>query len=137
MNQPSKNDCTIRITLPADDAAVEEFFIEFRRRVRACLSRKDGFAAELLAREAMTNAVRHGCQCDPAKKIRCVFRLKGSCLTMVIEDSGEGFDWRAAGDRQTDELGSSGRGLDLIRSTATRMRFNKKGNRVTIIRQCQ
>ena len=137
MRLGGKNDCTIRITLPANEAAVEEFFVEFRRRVRDCLSLKHGFAAELLAREALNNAVQHGCRYDPAKAIRCVFRLRRCCLTMVIEDSGEGFDWRALVDRQTDELGSSGRGLDLIRSTATRMRFNKKGNRVTIVRQCQ
>ena len=136
MKQGQKNECTLRITLPANELAVEEFFGDFRQRVRSCLSPKHGFAAELLAREALNNALQHGCRYDPSKTICCLFRLKGCRLTMVVEDSGEGFDWRAVKDRQADELTPSGRGMELMRSVATRVRFNRKGNKVTIVKQC-
>jgi anti-sigma regulatory factor (Ser/Thr protein kinase) len=131
------NDCTMRIVLPATGLALEEFFIEFRRLIQSALPQKHRFAAELLVREALNNAVLHGCRADPANHIRCVFRLKGRCLTMVVEDWGEGFDWRAVRDRRADPEAFCGRGMELLQTLATRVRFNEKGNKVAIFKQCQ
>jgi anti-sigma regulatory factor (Ser/Thr protein kinase) len=129
------NDWTMRLTLPATHLAVEEFFIEFRRRLQTGLPSKHCFTAELMAREALSNAVQHGCHADPEKSIRCVLRLKGRCLTIVVDDWGEGFDWHSRWDRHADLSATSGRGIEVLRTLATRVRFNDKGNSVTIVKQ--
>ena len=129
------DDCTKRIVLPASSSAVEAFFVEFRRLVRATLPQRHRFQSEVLVREALNNAVLHGSRSDPTNQIRCTLRLKRGRLTIVVEDMGEGFDWRAVRDRMADPEACSGRGMELLRTLATRVRFNEKGNKVTIIRQ--
>jgi anti-sigma regulatory factor (Ser/Thr protein kinase) len=136
MTKSSRFACEMRTTLPATLEALEEFFVEFRRQAQDVLSRADCFAAELLSREALTNAVVHGCHADPRKHVQCVLRLRGRRLTIAVHDEGEGFDWRAAWDRRGGLLASSGRGIEILRKFAIRVRYNEKGNAVTIIKLC-
>src|SRR5579863_9910653 len=95
MNRATRFDCEMRMALPATLQAIEEFFVDFRQRSRALSGRVDCFAAELLVREALTNAVVHGCHADPGKQVRCALRLTGTRLLIVVADDGEGFDWRS------------------------------------------
>lgn len=91
------------------------------------------FASELVLREALTNAVVHGSRGDPAKQVRCVARIKRRRLLLVIEDQGEGFDWRAARSEVSAPTGDSGRGCEILRTYARRVRYNAKGNAVAIL----
>jgi len=136
MRTGSRFTCEMRQTMPASLAAVEDFFMNFRQQAQKALPSADCFAAELLVREALTNAVVHGCHADPAKHVRCVLRLRGRRLTIAVHDEGEGFDWRAVAERRNATLAPSGRGMQILRRLAVRVRFNKKGNAVTIIKQC-
>lgn len=135
MTRSARFDWEMRRKLPATLQAAEEFFVDFRRRSDALLGRVNSFAAELLVREALTNAVVHGCRCDPSKQVRCCLRLKGGHLLIAIEDDGAGFDWRAALCDQAALSDSSGRGIEILRSYATRFRYNARGNEVTIIKR--
>jgi serine/threonine-protein kinase RsbW len=123
----------MRITLPATLQASEEFFVEFRRRYQ--LDRANRFAAELLVREAMTNAVVHGCHADPGKQVRCCLRLKRGRLLIVIQDDGDGFDWRAAWRNSAAFPDCSGRGIEILRKYASHIRYSTRGNVVTIIKR--
>lgn len=67
------------------------------RQCLALLSRANGFAPELLLREVLTNAVVHGCHTDPRKQVCCSLRVKGGRVLIAVEDTGDGFDWRAGG----------------------------------------
>jgi anti-sigma regulatory factor (Ser/Thr protein kinase) len=127
----------MQISLPATLEAVEEFFVKFRRCGRASLTPQQCFTAELLAREALNNAVVHGCRADPNKQIHCSVRLKGGRLLIVVHDEGEGFDWRAAWGNRSEVSVPSGRGIELMRTYATRVRFNERGNAVTIVKRCR
>jgi serine/threonine-protein kinase RsbW len=130
-------ECELHIVLPATLAAIEEFFVEFRRRAEALLERRNCFAAELLVREALTNAVVHGCGADPAKKVHCRLRLRRGRLLIVVADEGPGFDWRSARERTALEPDTSGRGMEIYYRYAQRVRFNEKGNAVAIIRRVE
>jgi serine/threonine-protein kinase RsbW len=132
---PLQDACELRTTLPAVPAAVEEFFIEFRKHAQGRLARPHCFAAELLVREALNNAVVHGCRSDPRNSFRCALRLNLRRLTIAVEDSGDGFDWRAAVEMRGGGPAASGRGLDILFHYATRVRFNDKGNAVTIVKR--
>ena len=135
MSRSTPFDCEMRMVLPATLEAVEEFFVEFRRRSRAILDRGNCFAAELLVREALTNAVLHGSKGDASKNIRCILRLRGRRLFIAVQDDGEGFDWRAARSATAKVPECSGRGMQILRTYASRVRFNDKGNAATMIKR--
>ena len=137
MNHSTRFDCELRMTLPATLEAVEEFFVEFHRRSQAMMARANCFAAELLVREALTNAVVHGCGSDPRKRVHCSLRLRRGRLLIAVADEGGGFDWRAARCASAGLSDDSGRGMEILRRYANHVRFNDKGNLVTIIRQIE
>ncbi len=135
MTQNGRIDCELRTALPATLGAIEDFFVEFRRRSRLMLDRVNCFAAELLLREALTNAVVHGCNADPAKQVRCFLRLRGRTLLIAIADGGEGFDWRAKRENMAAEEDCSGRGMEILHTYANWVRFNDSGNLVTMVKR--
>jgi len=95
---------------------------------------QDRFAVELLAREALSNAVRHGGQGDPDRRVTFLCRLGHRSAILRVADNGPGFDWRAGLDRPPDDLASHGRGLQLYKLYASRTFFSPNGNRVLLIR---
>jgi anti-sigma regulatory factor (Ser/Thr protein kinase) len=125
----------LRATLPPTLEAMEKFFAELRWRVEGAAGHADRFMAELLMREALTNAVIHGCHGDAGKRVHCVLRLRGRRLTIAVRDEGEGFDWRAARGCRAGARATSGRGVEILRQYATRIRFNDKGNSVTVMKR--
>jgi anti-sigma regulatory factor (Ser/Thr protein kinase) len=135
MIHSARSELEIRRTMPATLQAAEEFFAEFRRWHQALLGGADYFAAELLLREALTNAVAHGSHADPGKQVRCVSRLNGRRLLIAVQDDGDGFDWRAAWDRPANLSDCSGRGVEILRKYGSRVRYNGRGNAVTILRR--
>jgi anti-sigma regulatory factor (Ser/Thr protein kinase) len=125
----------MRTALPACLQAIEAFFLEFRRKSWKMLNRVNCFAAELLVREALTNAVVHGCHTDPRKQVRCFLRLKGGRLLITVADDGDGFDWRAVRGNAVAITDISGRGLAILRKYADHVRYNERGNVVAIVKR--
>jgi anti-sigma regulatory factor (Ser/Thr protein kinase) len=121
--------------MPASLEAVEEFFARFRQKNQALLDRANCFAAELLLREALNNAVLHGCHADPVKKVRCLVRLRERRLLIAVEHNGDGFDWRAARARSAGLSDCSGRGIEILRQYASHVRYNERGNAVAIVKR--
>ena len=97
---------------------------------------RDRFAARLALEEAVANAVKHGHQGDPAKRVRVGYRVRADRVLVEVEDQGAGFDPRRVADpRDRENLDKPcGRGLLLMRSYTTWLRFNARGNRVTLCR---
>jgi serine/threonine-protein kinase RsbW len=135
VTHPNCRECELKAALPATLEAAEEFLAEFRRSWRCRLKNAGWFGIELLLREALANAVKHGSHGDSAKQVRCVLRLSGRRLVIAVRDEGDGFDWRAAGCGLVGSLKPSGLGIPIYREYATRVRFNSRGNAVTIVKQ--
>jgi anti-sigma regulatory factor (Ser/Thr protein kinase) len=127
--------CEVRTELPATLQSIERMVLEFNRRSQALLDRADWFAAELLIREALTNAVIHGCNSDSAKQVRCFWRFKRRRLLIAVGDDGEGFDWRGAWTGTAGPAECSGRGIEILRKYASWVRYNDKGNAVAIVKR--
>jgi serine/threonine-protein kinase RsbW len=125
----------IRGNFPATMEAMERFIQGLGLRSGWFPTCADSFAAELLLREILTNAVLHGSKCEPTRRIRCAVRLRGGCLEIAARDQGPGFDWRAAIGRDAGSSDVSGRGMKILRSYSTAFRFNAKGNAVSVRRQ--
>ena len=90
------------------------------------------FAVELLARECLNNAVIHGNRNDADKSILLRLWMGRKWIRLEVSDDGPGFNWRMALEREADTTACSGRGLHLYALYAERVRFNRRGNRVTL-----
>lgn len=93
------------------------------------------FALRLALEEAMTNAFRHGHESLPDEPIDLEWSIGPARAEFTIEDRGPGFKPEAVPDPTLDENleRPSGRGIMLMRAYMTDIRFNKRGNRVTMI----
>ena len=87
------------------------------------------FSINLVIREGLTNAVRHGNQSDPAKMVRFLLTLvNNESIKLMIQDEGEGFDWRKQQSKDLPENANHGRGIMIIESYFTHYSYNDKGN---------
>jgi len=130
-----RHDVDIRREFPAKLEEIDLFCAELRQRLVRAHWKRALFAAELLVREMLNNAVIHGCRNKPAMKVRCRLKITGKCLTIHVADQGAGFDWAHRHEGRKSTTATSGRGLSLLRAYSTELQFNPKGNALTIRRQ--
>ncbi|MBI5520401.1 MAG: ATP-binding protein [Desulfovibrio sp.] len=96
------------------------------------------FDMELLAREALANAVQHGSGGDPGKTVSASLRRTPGALELTVVDQGPGWNWRAlepARQEPPDPAGESGRGLFIIRKYSDTFAYNETGNALTIFKR--
>lgn len=94
--------------------------------------KKDLFVAELLLREALNNAVLHGCHQNPLQFFSCRLTISGRELIIEVSDEGAGFDWHRKLKDQPANSDESGRGLSIYAVYANSIKFNESGNCVTL-----
>jgi serine/threonine-protein kinase RsbW len=100
-------------------------------------SQHDIFSIHLALEEALANAIRHGNRLDPGKYVRIACRICHDLVQIEITDEGKGFDPSAPHD-PTDPshlYAPSGRGLLLMRSFMSRVKYNDVGNSVMMEKQ--
>jgi serine/threonine-protein kinase RsbW len=88
------------------------------------------FQIEMALREALANAVLHGCKADPAKRIECSVTCdEQRGILIVVRDPGTGFD-PAKIPSPTDGqnlFSEHGRGIYLINTLMDEVRFERNG----------
>jgi serine/threonine-protein kinase RsbW len=88
------------------------------------------FEIEMALREALANAVLHGCNADPSKRIECSVTCdENRGILIVVRDPGNGFD-PAKLPRPTDEqniFSDHGRGIYLINMLMDEVQFERNG----------
>lgn len=125
--------CELRVALPRSLEGVEGFCLQFRGWYAETRCSAEVFAMELLLREALVNAVSHGGGLEAT--ILCVLRSSETRLLIAIRDSGDGFDWRSARRLPIPEnTKSGGRGIAIYYCYADRVRFNERGNGITLVK---
>jgi serine/threonine-protein kinase RsbW len=96
------------------------------------------FHVTMAAREAAVNAVLHGNEYDPAKRVTASFENNGEALVITIADQGKGLDPGTLPDPLAPEnlLRGTGRGLFLIRSFMDEVRFRQlhPGTELTLVK---
>jgi serine/threonine-protein kinase RsbW len=114
------------------EAAAEKLAAE------AGLDEDECFHVTMAAREAALNAVLHGNEYDPAKRIAASFENTGSALVIAIADEGKGLDLDMLPDPLAPEnlLRGCGRGIFLIRSFMDEVHFRQlnPGTELTLIK---
>ena len=108
------------------DAAVKHGFKE------QCL-----FAIKIALEEALVNAIKHGNKLDPRKRVTIEAAISPKEAKISIEDEGAGFDRSQVPDPLSEENleKSSGRGILLIESYMSQVRWDHGGRRLRMVKQ--
>jgi len=87
--------------------------------------------------EAFVNAVKHGNKYDTSKIVRVSAEVSPTEARFTIEDEGEGFDVNAIPDPRNPEnlFKASGRGVLFIYNIMDEVKYNERGNRLTMIKK--
>lgn len=110
-------------TLEHVDAAVHALIAFIRQQQIPC----ELFDLELVLREALTNAARHGNRLDAARLVHCAMQVDQDVLQITVADQGEGFDWQQQLHEPTlDSPG--GRGMWLMQLYGFEVTYNRTGN---------
>ena len=126
----------LRNTLPSDVNIVSSFVDQLMRFIsRFRMAGGDNIEIELALREALVNAVVHGNQENPRKRVyvNCRCTLDGH-VSIRIEDEGDGFDHDSVPDPTSPDnrLRTHGRGICLIRTLMDEVEFERGGSVVHI-----
>jgi len=87
--------------------------------------------------EAFVNAVKHGNKYDVAKLVRISADVSKKAARFTIEDEGEGFDVNNIPDPRDPEnlFKASGRGVLFIYNIMDEVKYNERGNRLTMVKR--
>lgn len=87
--------------------------------------------------EAFVNAVKHGNKYDSRKLIRITAEVSRHEARFTIEDEGEGFDVDSIPDPLDPEnlFKTSGRGVLFIYNIMDEVKYNERGNRLTMVKR--
>ena len=124
----------IEVTLNADPTAVSpvvEGIMEMARRMD-CAAGKE-FEIETALREALANAILHGCKNDPTKRVQCCVACdEEHGLLIIVRDPGTGFDPVQVPDPLKGEnvYSNHGRGIFLINQLMDEVRFERNGTEI-------
>jgi serine/threonine-protein kinase RsbW len=88
------------------------------------------FQIELALREALANAVLHGCNADPSKRIECsVTSDEDRGILIVVRDPGKGFDATKVSSPTNEQnlFSEHGRGIFLINTLMDEVQYERNG----------
>lgn len=129
------------VSLPADVAAISPV-VGWVMRLVGELEYAAGkeFEIEMALREALANAVLHGCKSDATKKIECsVTGDRDQGILIVVRDPGNGFD-PASIPSATDDSNlhsEHGRGILLINKLMDEVKHEQNGTVIRMRKFCQ
>lgn len=89
--------------------------------------------------EAFVNAVKHGNKFNTQKLVRITAELSSREASFTVEDEGEGFDVNSIPDPldPANLFKTSGRGVLFIYNIMDEVKYNERGNRLTMVKKCE
>ncbi len=125
------------LNIPNDLHAVEDVVDYVVARCPSCEedARKLNLNFRVGLTEALSNAILYGNGRDPAKTVRLEVAIRDSRITVQVTDQGNGFDPERVPDPTcpVNRRKIGGRGLFLMRELMDEVRFNDRGNSVTLV----
>jgi serine/threonine-protein kinase RsbW len=125
------------LELPNDLRQIEHAVEYVMERCAACQThgRKLRLNFRVSLTEALSNAMLYGNRKDPHKRVRVEVIVGDEELIARVTDEGTGFDPKEIPDPTSpDNLEKAGgRGLFLMRELMDEVRYNERGNQVTLV----
>ncbi len=128
---PACSACKLDMTISADPNAISgvvDGVLQIAREMKCAEGNE--YHLELSLREALANAIIHGCNNDPTKKVECcVVCTEASDVVIVVRDPGEGFSPQSIpSPLSAENLHSDhGRGIYLINQLMDEVSFARNG----------
>lgn len=121
-------------TFPADPAEINPVVEAVMLVVSqsGCAHGQD-FEVETALREAIANAIKHGCHGDATKTVRCIVACdQARGMLLVVRDSGHGFDPDTVPSPLVGEnvFRSHGRGIYLINQLMDEVSYKRGGTEI-------
>ena len=87
--------------------------------------------------EALANAVKHGSKNNPSLKVQCEVIAEGPVMTIIVRDSGPGFDPTSVANplELAGLTADHGRGLHMIRQLMDEVRFERNGAEIRMTKR--
>ncbi len=132
--QVDQGKIVLRMRLCADPRTISpvvDAVLKITREMK-CAEGKD-FEIETALREALANAIQHGCGNDPSKVVECCVACdERRGLLLIVRDPGSGFDPVAVADptREQNIYSAHGRGIFLINTLMDEVRFERGGREI-------
>ncbi len=123
---------SLTITMAADPANIDLACSEARKLLQVQGLEKESFAVMLGMREALSNAIYHGCKSDPVKQVVFYLGISENELTLRVEDSGPGFNWADFSFDPPSTESPHGRGLSIMKNYFQKVSYNEAGNQVVM-----
>jgi serine/threonine-protein kinase RsbW len=128
---PSVSLVELRQFIASQVALISPFVDQLMRFIAKCRNKEDSeLDIEMALREALANAIVHGNQEDPHKRVyvACRCTTDGE-VSITVQDEGQGFDSSAVPDPTTPEnrLVKQGRGIYLMKALMDEVRFEQGG----------
>jgi len=102
------------------------------------------FEIKVILNELLQNAIKHGNKEDARKSVEVNAGITANNYAyFIIEDEGEGYDCGAMCEKKCGpeemadicNLKENGRGMLIVRRLCDKIRFNKKGNKVIVLKK--
>jgi serine/threonine-protein kinase RsbW len=126
---------SVEVTIPSDlaEARRVQSLIE-EALLASSYSEHDIFSIKLALEEALVNAIKHGNQMDPDKRVFVTYQVTPQRFDICITDEGQGFNPEDVPDPTAIENieRPCGRGLLLMRGFMTEVQYHGKGNSVSM-----
>ena len=120
------------VVLPADVSAISPVVGWVMRLVGELeIAAGKEFEIEMALREALANAIVHGCKGDPEKKVECTVTAdKEHGIQIVVQDPGSGFDLNSLSTptNEANLYSDHGRGIFLINKLMDEVKHEANGS---------
>jgi len=125
------------LELPNDIRSIEHAVEYVMRHCSSCcdFARRLNLNFRVGLTEALSNAMLYGNGSDPQKRVRVEVTVRVEEVAVRVTDQGEGFDPTLVPDPTLpDNISKSGgRGIFLMKSLMDEVRFNERGDSVTLV----
>jgi len=129
----------LRVLMAGHAEAISPAVEQLMAVVRAMeCSRGKEFEIEIALREALANAVRHGCGHDATKEVEaCVACDESRGMLIVVRDPGPGFDPHAIPSPTVGQniFRAHGRGIYLINQLMDEVSFEQGGTEIRMLKR--
>jgi serine/threonine-protein kinase RsbW len=119
----------MEVTIPARVEAISPL-VEAVMAVVRTQARAKELEIETALREALANAIKHGCNGDASKFVQCqVVFEEGRSVLLVVSDPGSGFNPKSLPNPTAGKhlYENHGRGIYLINHLMDEVRFKRRG----------
>ena len=113
----------LKITMAAESAHIDQACFEVKKMLQEHFLDNESFAILLGMREALSNAIFHGCGSDSSRQVVFHLNISDDELSVSVEDDGPGFNWAEHSFEPPSKEISHGRGLSIIKNYFQQLRL--------------